>query len=695
MINDQRQIHERTVPVGHDFSMRFTNPIKKTLAILLAGLLLTSAASITIGALEPHGTGIKMRKWLINDPDYTFSEAYQTSVWYENFSSLELGENDRNNVLRVAVSQLGYHEGDSEADFHGMNTGATGNFMEYGRLLVPNWNNNSFDWCACFVNWCLNQARIDKASSEISCRNWIAELKAMEMWQPGLAHRGTYLPKPADFIFFDWKDSPDAAADHIGLVLYATSTHVYTIEGNTRTNDVALRSYSLTDPQILGYGTPPYDEGDEPTMDFSYAAGMPTGIYIVGQPSLNLTDASGENPTDSVPLGSMVRLLSTSDGLALVTYKDKTGYLPASSLCLMTQEFTLIYDANGGQNPPSEMPGLLAEPVAVTDASPTKEGDTFLGWTTVLYNRKVHFKPGDPIRLSQDTTLYAVWEKHSKELAKAAASLGLLPEYEWPSSIRNSGAILLGTLKGTEIMTDCAGTKPVLASDAELGNVFSFPASGGATTLGTTFTYGALCEVLRLAPKTCEGTTHIILRVKDVSGSHLSMKLLVNGQVLSDGVPLAEHSGWQYVAFGLNGSGLRGDISTIRAEWTSESADSILQIADIWITPNSTVKDAVLAGKYVYPDMEIRADETAAETDTETEPVSETAPPENTEDTETIPPDTETKTDTGTEEESDPAKPEKSGCFSMIRTSAWVGAVALAAVPVVLVKRKDSGDTEP
>ena len=165
--------------------MRFTSHIKKPLATLLAGLLLVSTASTTVGALEPHGTGLKMRNWLVNDPAYDFSDAYKESVWYENFSALELGDNDRNNVLRVAVSQIGYHEGDSTEEFHGRNTNGTGNFMEYGRLLVPNWNENSFDWCACFVNWCLNQAHFDKASSEISCGNWITELKAMNLWQDG------------------------------------------------------------------------------------------------------------------------------------------------------------------------------------------------------------------------------------------------------------------------------------------------------------------------------------------------------------------------------------------------------------------------------------------------------------------------------------------------------------------------------
>ena len=66
------------------FSMTFS--LKKPLAVLLAGFLMTTSAStmatVTTYALEPHGTGMPMRDWLVNDPDYTFSDDYEASVWY-------------------------------------------------------------------------------------------------------------------------------------------------------------------------------------------------------------------------------------------------------------------------------------------------------------------------------------------------------------------------------------------------------------------------------------------------------------------------------------------------------------------------------------------------------------------------------------------------------------------------------------
>ena len=117
--------------------------LKKLTAIALASILLVSAAVPVASALPPHGTGILCRNWLKNDPDYQFSDAYKTSVWYENFTSLELTSNDRNNILRIAVSQLGYHEGDSAKDFDGMNKNGSSNYIEYARLLVPHYNDNA------------------------------------------------------------------------------------------------------------------------------------------------------------------------------------------------------------------------------------------------------------------------------------------------------------------------------------------------------------------------------------------------------------------------------------------------------------------------------------------------------------------------------------------------------------------------
>ena len=40
--------------------------------------------------------------------------------------------------------------------------------------------------------------------------------------------------KHGDIIFFDWADSNDGKADHVGIVEKVENNTIYTIEGNTK-----------------------------------------------------------------------------------------------------------------------------------------------------------------------------------------------------------------------------------------------------------------------------------------------------------------------------------------------------------------------------------------------------------------------------------------------------------------------------
>ena len=669
--------------LGYGFSMNF----KKMLAGTLSALLLGAAMTVTVSALEPHGTGIKMRNWLVNDPDYEFSNAYKTSVWYQNFTSLELSGNDRNNVLRIAVSQLGYHEGNSPSDFHGMNTSGTENYIEYARLLTPNWNNNSYDWCACFVNWCLNQARFDKASSEISCGNWVSELQTMGMWQFSAAYRGTYIPKPADFIFFDW-DATGTWPDHIGYVLYVLNGRVYTIEGNADDN-VTVRSYPLSDTRILGYGTPPYDEGDEPTLDYAYADGMPRGIYVVNSAEAGLTDRIGANAICTVPLGASVRLIKTEGDFALVSYGDHAGYLPKSCLFLLTDEFQLIYDANGGTNPPTTGSFLRGHSAVISETIPTLEGDTFLGWSKVPYNVKVDFKPGDPITADRDTTLYAVWEKRSHDLAKQAADKGLLPEYERPLIIQNTAALLLGRLNIPAVFTDRGNTDIRRVEDEELGKVLSFESTSSDISPYVTLPYDLLCRSLYLKPVNGEAVTHVILRVKNLSMDNVFMKLHVNGTEGSAEATLTSDKGWQYVVFDLSKARLSSKLNELKLHWQDSSrvGDSLL-LSEVYLVSEDAVRNAVLEGKYVFAPQ-------ALLTLGDKPPVDLIDPPY------VLSPDefpggewdTSDSVDSidSDESETDSDFPDPSvskGCLSTLRGSAWIAVVLVVCAPSLLRRKK-------
>ncbi len=66
------------------------------------------------------------------------------------------------------------------------------------------------------------------------------------------------LQKDGDIIFFDWADSNDGKADHVGIVEKCENGKVYTIEGNTSKDSCKAKEYDINSSVILGYGTPMY-----------------------------------------------------------------------------------------------------------------------------------------------------------------------------------------------------------------------------------------------------------------------------------------------------------------------------------------------------------------------------------------------------------------------------------------------------
>lgn len=664
--------------------------LKKILAAGLATAVLAACAAPAISALEPHGTGIKMRNWLTNDPNYEFSDAYKTSVWYENFTSLEFSENERNTVLRIAISQLGYHEGDSAADFDGMNMSGSSNYIEYARLLVPHYNDNHYEWCACFVNWCLNQAHIDYASSEIGCWKWVGELKGMKMWQDSAAYKGTYTPKPADMIFFNW-DGKNTGSGHIGYVLYTTDTHVYTIEGNAD-NNVTIRSYKLNDPCVIGYGTPPYDEGEEETIDFSYASGRPRGYYVVNNMNARLKDEDGKSIC-KVPVGSCVELRAVEDGNAKVIFDEQEGYLPESILVLMTPMQgvdTVTFDANGGENAPASQEIVIGEVGTVTADTPTLAGDTFLGWALRPFDMAPVYQPGDPITTTGDITLYAIWQNHSKTLADAAMAEGTLVRFPIPEATNHNAAIILGGIDPA-LMTPQNGTTVSVVNDETYGKVMSFVAPGACSDPYVTLPYAALMRSAQLAPVNATDVKYVVLLVNNVSLSNRAFDLFYTcdenetsaandqtARVVSSTV--AKDAGWQYVVFDMSeAKGWNGELQSLRLDYERAALDAgeTLLLQGVYLLSNDQELEGLKEGIYFFPEQEKLPPE-----ETTSEDIPVVAPGEDTSDHIT---DGTTGAETPAGSETD--RGDDPGCVSAALASAWM--MLAPAAWVFLRKRRE------
>ena len=81
------------------------------------------------------------------------------------------------------------------------------------------------------------------------------------------------------------------------------------------------------------------------------------------------------------------------------------------------QKITLTYDANGGTGAPASETKQVEKgqsaTFTVSTQEPTRENYTFKGWSTNKNATTAEFIGGNSITISQNTTLYAVWEENN------------------------------------------------------------------------------------------------------------------------------------------------------------------------------------------------------------------------------------------------------------------------------------------
>lgn len=178
--------------------------------------------------------------------------------------------NKAKDVISLALGEVGYFEKKSNDQLvHKTANAGSGNFTKYARDIdgIPNLLNGKKQgapWCAIFVLWlyvslygaekAMKMLFLPEKSLAASCTYWMNYYKA--------AGRFFKDPMPGDQIFFGQGNT----AEHTGSVEKIEDGRVYTIEGNTSTQDgvvsngggVFPKSYPLKHSRILGYGRPDY-----------------------------------------------------------------------------------------------------------------------------------------------------------------------------------------------------------------------------------------------------------------------------------------------------------------------------------------------------------------------------------------------------------------------------------------------------
>ena len=209
---------------------------KKIIAILLLCALLAGAA--------PGLQNEALAAGVSSDFLSACSSYYRNGAYYANLAAVNLTGNQAADVVAVAASQIGYHEGSSRKDLSGGNgeTGVayTGNYTEYGRWFFN--NNAPYAWCNLFVAWCIRAAGVGESiatQNPFDIDGWRAIGGNIYSWKD--VREGKIVPTTGDLILYSntcsaWKKSSSLirTSHHIGICSWSEgSSTIHTIEGNT------------------------------------------------------------------------------------------------------------------------------------------------------------------------------------------------------------------------------------------------------------------------------------------------------------------------------------------------------------------------------------------------------------------------------------------------------------------------------
>ena len=199
---------------------------------------------------------------------YNGSSSYQSGKYYKKLTNVQLTGNQREDIINVARSQVGYQESSSSSQLSGTVKGSK-NYTEYGR-----WFGMQDMWCAMFVSWCAHVAGIPTSivpshSYTPTGLSWFRNRG--QAYSRYTVANGGYTPEPGDIIYFK-SSRNNNTTNHIGIVTGYSNGTVYTIEGNTSSATISTdggavceKSYSIQNTYIVYICRPEYKNTAKPT----------------------------------------------------------------------------------------------------------------------------------------------------------------------------------------------------------------------------------------------------------------------------------------------------------------------------------------------------------------------------------------------------------------------------------------------
>ena len=378
--------------------------VKKLLCMGLAMVMLIGTVSLL--SLDSYAVS----------PTYQVSKEYKSSKYYAALEEYILTGDERYDVVSIALTQYGYHEGSSDEDMHGMNLDGYKNYAEYNRLYGKlndgsgNGNSYGYSWCAMFVSWCLRQARVPDATMEtfIACSDTVRKCRRLKMFKE--ASSG-YTPIAGDIIFFN---KPEYAAQgffasHVGLVVGADEEYVYTIEGNTDYYSVCQKKYPRNSEKVVGYAVPNYKvyEGTNYNFPLRDDTRHPGKVLVSAETLKVCTGVCVyDNPLGELKAGDVVEVLLIDQGWGLIDYAGSQGWI---SMIHTKPSYAVTLDPNGGEGGTVTLQRSPGDDIGLISYVPERDGHVFLGWSDKK-DGEILYLPDSVYTADADAELYAVWQ---------------------------------------------------------------------------------------------------------------------------------------------------------------------------------------------------------------------------------------------------------------------------------------------
>lgn len=218
---------------------------------------------------------------------------------------------------------------------------------------------------------------------------------------------------------------------------YALNVWRYTYFGHVAASGTDVGSYTTpTSAPVYAEIWVPFVDNEFVRIDDTFTEVVPATMTITPAPLKVVVEDQRERYTgsDITPEGTIEGLVTPDKGeqetATLVpesfkevgahpvttytinwdgTAKQKNYEVKEEELGTLTIYYELKFDANGGLEAP-DMMEVETDSATIPTTTPRKPNATFLGWATTANSRSAQYKPGDTIKLKDNTTLYAIYQ---------------------------------------------------------------------------------------------------------------------------------------------------------------------------------------------------------------------------------------------------------------------------------------------